>query len=52
MKDGKRDGEEKIKERDFWVTSGKVKSKVSPEERMRGMDGGIGRRERTLGRAR
>lgn len=27
-------GEEKIKERDFWVMSGKVESKVSPEERM------------------
>lgn len=43
--------EEKIKKGGF-LLSGKVKSKVSPEERMRGMDGGIGRRERTLGRAR
>lgn len=42
---------EERKQRDFWVMSGKVKSKVSPEEWMRGMDGGIGWRERTLGRA-
>ena len=38
--------DEKRKKRDFWVMSGKVKSQGIA----RGVDGGIGRRERTLGR--
>lgn len=33
---------EECKQRDFWVMSGKVKSKVSPEEWMEGLGGGRG----------